>query len=132
MKTHVGHPQHRTEATTARPHSGAGAAVAGNPARARRLAVARAVWSGALLTASRTVLPQHRTVLTVLAARHLTQAVLTFRRPEGFAARWAWTADVAHGVSMLGLARLSPAWRPFALSSAASAAVWAYSARKAR
>jgi hypothetical protein len=47
-------------------------------------------------------------------------------------ARWAWTADAAHSVSMLALAGLAPRWRRLALASAAGAATWACAARKAR
>jgi hypothetical protein len=103
--------------------------------RARQVAAARAVWGGMLLAASRSVLRERRelaAVGTALGARHLAQAAVTLRSPHGFVARWAWTADAAHSVSMLALAGLAPRWRRLALTSAAGAATWAYAARKAR
>jgi hypothetical protein len=103
--------------------------------RARQVAAARAVWGGVLLAASRSVFRERRelaAVGTALGARHLAQAAVTLRSPHGFVARWAWTADAAHSVSMLGLAGRSPRWRRLALTSAAGAATWAYAARKAR
>jgi hypothetical protein len=103
--------------------------------RARQIAAARAVWGDVLLAASRSVFREQReraAVGTALGARHLAQAAVTLRSPHSFVARWAWTVDAAHGVSMLALAGRSPRWRRFALTSAAGAATWAYAARKAR
>jgi hypothetical protein len=103
--------------------------------RARQVAAARAVWGGVLLAASRSVFRERRelaTVTSALGARHLAQAAVTLRSAHGFVARWAWTADAAHSVSMLALAGLAPRWRRLALASAAGAATWACAARKAR
>jgi hypothetical protein len=103
--------------------------------RARQVAAARAVWGGVLLAASRSVFRERRElapVTSALGARHLAQAAVTLRSPHGFVARWAWTADAAHSVSMLALAGLAPRWRRLALASAAGAATWAYAAREAR
>ncbi|NBH11575.1 short-chain dehydrogenase, partial [Amycolatopsis sp. SID8362] len=81
------------------------------------VAKARLVWGLGVLAMSRR-LPIPRKVAVVLAARHLLQAAATLRRPDGVVARWGWTADVAHGVSMLGLAAVSPRWRAAATANA--------------
>ncbi|MEV6638927.1 hypothetical protein [Amycolatopsis sp. NPDC051371] len=97
-------------------------------AGAKRVARARLVWTGGVLVVSR-ILPVPRKVALALAARHLAQAGATLRRPDGVVARWGWTADVAHSVSMLGLAAVSPRWRAAALANAVVAAAWARAAR---
>ncbi|WP_439381012.1 hypothetical protein [Amycolatopsis lexingtonensis] len=91
-------------------------------------AAARIAWGLGVLAASRR-LPVPREVAVLLAARHLAQALATLRRPTGFVARWGWTADVAHSVSMLGLAAVSPRWRTAALVNAVVAAAWARAAK---
>ncbi|MCR6490566.1 hypothetical protein M8542_47970 [Amycolatopsis sp. OK19-0408] len=94
-------------------------------------AAARAVWGGGvLIVASR--LPVPRKVALALGLRHLAQAAVTLRRPDGVVARWGWTADVAHSLSMLGLAAVSRRWRAAALANAAVAAAWACVARTTR
>lgn len=100
--------------------------------RTRQIATARAAWGFTLLFAAHVVDGDRRgaaTVVAVLGARHLAQSAITLRRPSGVLAWWAWTADVAHGVSMLGLAALSRRWRAAALADAAIAASWAYLTR---
>ncbi|MBE1495622.1 hypothetical protein H4696_002722 [Amycolatopsis lexingtonensis] len=92
-------------------------------------AAARIAWGLGILAASRR-LPVPREVAVALAMRHLAQAVATLRRPNGFVAHWGWTADVAHGVSMLGLAAVSPRWRAAALVNAVVAAAWARAAKQ--
>ncbi|RSD11915.1 hypothetical protein [Amycolatopsis eburnea] len=92
------------------------------------VAKARLAWGLGILAASPR-LPIPRTVAVVLAARHLLQAAATLRRPDGVVARWGWTADVAHSVSMLGLAAASPRWRAAATANAVVAAGWARAAR---
>lgn len=102
--------------------------------KARSIATMRAVWGGVLLGTSRSVLRKRHglaTMVTVLGLRHLAQSFVTLRNPAGFAARWAWTADVAHCLSMLALAALSRRWRCFALVNAAVAATWARATRNA-
>jgi hypothetical protein len=94
----------------------------------RGVAAARAAWGGGVLVASR-YLPISRKVALVLGLRHLAQAAATVRRPDGIVARWGWTADVAHSVSMLGVAAVSPRWRTAALANAVVAAAWARAAR---
>jgi hypothetical protein len=94
----------------------------------RGVAVARAVWGGGILVASRS-LPVPRKVALALGIRHLAQATAVLRRPEGLLARWGWTIDLAHGVSMLGLAAVSRRWRAAALANAVVAAAWARAAR---
>lgn len=94
----------------------------------RRVAVARAWWGAGVLVASR-YLPVPPKVAVALAVRHLTQAVVTLRRPDGVVARRGWTADAAHSVSVLGLAALSPRWRAAAVANAVVAAAWARAAR---
>jgi hypothetical protein len=94
----------------------------------RPVAAARVVWGTGVLVASR-YLPVPRKLALVLAARHLAQAGATLRRPDGVVARWGWTADVAHSVSMLGLAAVSRRWRAAALANAVVAAAWARAAR---
>jgi len=86
------------------------------------------VWAGGVLVASH-YLPVPRKAALVLAVRHLAQGVATLRRPDGVVARWGWTADAAHSVSMLGLAAVSPRWRAAALTNAVVAAAWARAAR---
>ncbi|WP_329048925.1 hypothetical protein OG738_40155 [Amycolatopsis sp. NBC_01488] len=95
---------------------------------AKRIARARLVWAGGVLLGSR-VLPVPRKVALVLAARHLVQGAAALRRPDGVVARWGWTADVAHSLSMVGLAALSRRWRAAALANAVVAAGWARAAR---
>jgi hypothetical protein len=94
----------------------------------RRVALVRAGWGAGVLVASR-YLPVPRKVALVLAARHLGQAAAALRRPDGVVARWGWTADVAHSLSMLGLAAASRRWRTAALANAVAAAAWARAAR---
>ncbi|MGK3208066.1 hypothetical protein [Amycolatopsis sp. MEPSY49] len=94
----------------------------------REIAAARMVWAGGVLIASRH-LPVPRKFAVVLAVRHLAQGAATLRRPDGVVARWGWTADAAHSVSMLGLAAVSPRWRAAALTNAVVAAAWARAAR---
>ena len=94
----------------------------------RTVAAARAVWGGGIVVTSRS-LPVPRSVALALGVRHLAQAAAVLRRPEGLTARWGWTIDVAHGVSMLGLAAVSRRWRAAALASALGAAMWARAAR---
>lgn len=94
----------------------------------RGVATARAVWGGGIMAASRS-LPVPRKVALALGFRHLAQATAVLRRPDGLTARWGWTIDVAHGVSMLGLAVVSRRWRAAALASAAGAVGWARAAR---
>lgn len=94
----------------------------------RTVAVARAVWGGGLVAASRH-LPVPRKAALALGIRHLAQATATWRRPDGVVARWGWTADVAHSVSMLGLAVVSRRWRAAALANVVVAAAWARAAR---
>ncbi|MDS0138735.1 MULTISPECIES: hypothetical protein [unclassified Amycolatopsis] len=95
----------------------------------RRVAVARAVWGGGLVVLSRS-LPVPRKVALALGIRHLAQAAAVLRRPGGLVARRGWAVDVAHGVSMLGLAVVAPRWRAAALASAAGAAVWARTGKR--
>lgn len=94
----------------------------------RRVAAARVAWGGGVLVASR-YLPVPRKVVLALGIRHLAQAAAVLRRPDGVIARWGWTIDAAHSVSMLGLAAVSPRWRTAALANAAVAAGWARAAR---
>ncbi|MET9000145.1 hypothetical protein [Amycolatopsis sp. NPDC004169] len=91
-------------------------------------AVARAVWGAGLVVLSRS-LPVPRKVALALGIRHLVQAAAVLRRPDGLVARRGWTIDVAHGVSMLGLAAVTPRWRGAALVSAVGAAAWCRTAR---
>ncbi|WP_043786668.1 hypothetical protein [Amycolatopsis rifamycinica] len=93
----------------------------------RGVAAARAVWGTGIVAASRS-LPVPREVALALGLRHLAQATAVLRRPDGLVARWGWTIDVAHGVSMLGLAVVSPRWRTAALANAVVAAAWARAA----
>ncbi|MEU4247953.1 hypothetical protein AB0F15_11120 [Amycolatopsis sp. NPDC026612] len=94
----------------------------------RRVAAARIVWGGGVLAASR-YLPVPRKVVLALGFRHLAQGAAVLRRPDGVVARHGWTIDVAHSVSMLGLAAVSRRWRAAALANAVTAAVWARAAR---
>ncbi|MET8853115.1 hypothetical protein [Amycolatopsis sp. NPDC004625] len=94
----------------------------------RGVAAARAVWGGGVLVVSR-YLPVPRKVGLALGARHLAQAAAVLRRPEGVVARWGWTIDVTHSLSMLGLAAVSRRWRAPALANAVVAAGWARAAR---
>ncbi|GLY42798.1 hypothetical protein Amsp01_088210 [Amycolatopsis sp. NBRC 101858] len=101
--------------------------------KARQVAAAHAVWGGALVATSRSVFREQRemaAVGTALGVRHVVQAAVTLAKPES--TRWMWIIDAAHGVSMLGLTAVAPRWRTFALTGAASAATWAFAARKAR
>ncbi|MFB9685017.1 hypothetical protein [Amycolatopsis plumensis] len=95
----------------------------------RGVAVARAVWGGGIVVASRS-LPIPRKVALALGFRHLTQAAAVLRRPDGVVARWGWTIDVAHSVSMLGLAAVSRRWRTAALANAVVAAAWARTGKR--
>lgn len=114
----------RSATSTARPGS---APRKGSPTP-HRVAVARAAWGGGLVVASRHLaLP--RNVVLALGFRHLAQAAATVRRPDGVVARWGWTADAAHSVSMLGVAVVSRRWRAAALANAVVAAAWARAAR---
>ncbi|GLY67880.1 hypothetical protein [Amycolatopsis taiwanensis] len=102
--------------------------------RTTSIAAVRAAWGCVLLTASRSVLrDQHELakVVTALGLRHLAQSAVTLRHPAGFVARWAWTADLAHCLSMLVLAALSRRWRYPAVVNAAVAAIWAGATRNA-
>jgi hypothetical protein len=94
----------------------------------RAIAAARALWGGGLVAVSRH-LPVPRNVVLALGIRHLAQAAATWRRPDGVVARWGWTLDVAHSVSMLGLAAVSRRWRGAALANAVVAAAWVRAAR---
>ena len=94
----------------------------------RAVAAARAVWGGGLVAASRHLLVSRKVVLA-LGIRHLAQAAATWRRPDGVVARWGWTLDLAHSVSMLGLAAVSRRWRGAALANVIVAAAWARASR---
>ncbi|MEV4058377.1 hypothetical protein AB0J55_44830 [Amycolatopsis sp. NPDC049688] len=94
----------------------------------RGVATARAAWGGGVLVVSR-YLPVPRKMALALGFRHLAQAAAVLRRPEGVVARWGWTIDVTHSVSMLVLAAVSRRWRAAALANAVVAAGWARAAR---
>ncbi len=94
----------------------------------RGIAGARLVWGGGLVLVSRS-LPLPRNVVLALGFRHLAQGAAVLRRPDGVIARHGWTIDVAHSVSMLGLAAVSRRWRAAALANAVTAAAWAGVAR---
>ncbi|WP_410573775.1 hypothetical protein [Amycolatopsis sp. cmx-4-61] len=95
----------------------------------RRVATARALWGGGIVAASRALPPVPRKVALALGVRHLAQAAAVLRRPDGVVARRGWAVDVAHSVSMLGLAAVSRRWRAAALANAVVAAAWARAAR---
>jgi hypothetical protein len=97
----------------------------------RRVAAARTAWGGGVLVSWR-YLPIPRKAALLLGFRHLAQAAATARRPDGVVARWGWTADVAHSVSMLGVAVVSRRWRAAALANVVVAAAWARAARAIR
>lgn len=108
--------------------SGAGLGRSVGRPMTRGVAVARTVWGGGLLVASR-YLPVPRNVVLALGFRHLVQGAVAMRRPDGIVARWGWTADAAHSVSMFGLAAVSRRWRVAALANAVVAAGWARAAK---
>ncbi|MEU4674037.1 hypothetical protein AB0F91_40280 [Amycolatopsis sp. NPDC023774] len=98
----------------------------------RGVALARAGWGGVLLTAARTVRGREGVVFAGLGVRHLLQAAVVLAWPRSRGARWAWVPDVAHGVSMVGLAGVSRRWRTPALVGVVEAAAWAGAARTSR
>lgn len=69
--------------------------------------------------------PGGRRVVRVLGVRQLAQAWLTGRKPTPLVLRLGVEVDLAHAVSMIGLAVVSRRYRPRALGDAAVAAALA-------
>jgi hypothetical protein len=98
--------------------------------RIRATAVARAGWGCVLLFVPRQVLrigggppvPAGAVaVARVLGARELLQAALTAVAPTGSVAGLGAVVDALHASTSVGLAAVSPRWRPVALADAAIA-----------
>ncbi|MBV9802049.1 MAG: hypothetical protein JO130_02600 [Solirubrobacterales bacterium] len=97
---------------------------------ARALLVgARLAWGALLLAWPDRVLSEGpepapgyvRGAVRVLGARHLVEGALLVRRGDRTPPEWSIAIDALHGLSMVALAAFSPALRPDALRSAASA-----------
>jgi hypothetical protein len=96
----------------------------------RATAVARVGWAGVLLLVPERVLrmgggppvPAGAVVVArVLGARELLQAALTAVAPTGSVAGLGAVVDALHASTSVGLAAVSPRWRPIALTDAAIA-----------
>jgi hypothetical protein len=93
-----------------------------------RAAVLRAGWACCVLAARRALAGPGSTPATVMAllgARHLAQAVLVIRRPGGLTARYGGAADLVHAVTMLAPAVRHRDRRLVALTDACAEALLA-------
>jgi hypothetical protein len=93
----------------------------------RIVALVRVGWAGALLLAPERLLrvaggepvpPAAVAVVRVLGARHLMQAAVSAAVPTGPVAGLGAVVDALHAASCVGLAAISPRWRPPALLDA--------------